>query len=154
MPTIIATLVGYLVKMGVSKVAAKAAAKKIAGYASKHALGLGIGGAYLTNVAMGEYGKAAERGLTREQIQLQNLLAGKAAEATKTTTLESRKKTKEYTEALLAARREERNKELDQALIESFTQSQDRQMMAALQAMQARTAPQTGGMSGILRSSF
>jgi len=150
----IAAILGYLAKIGVSSVAAKMIAKKASTYASKHALGIGIGGAYLGHTAMGEYGKGAERELTREQLQLQTMMAKASAEATKQATLESKKKTKEYTASLLAARREERTKELDETLIQSFMQSQDRQMMMALQAIQGQAAPRTGGMSGVLRSGF
>ena len=150
----IAKLLAYLAKIGVSAVAAKTIAKKAGTYASKHALGLGITGAYVGHTALGEYGKGAERELTREQLQLQTMMAGASAEATKRATLESKKKTKEYTKSLLAARREERTHELDESLIQSFMQSQDRQMMMALQAIQTQAAPRTGGMSGVLRSSF
>ena len=159
MPAFVATMIAYLVKMGVTKYAAKAAAKKIAGvatkaYASKNFLPVALGGAMVGQTVLGQLGEASNRKMTKEQIDIQNMMGLSSAEVTKRLTEESRTKTKEYTKALLEAKREEQDKELDRTMMESFMSSQDRQMAMAMQAIQSQNAPRTGGMTNVLRSSF
>lgn len=129
-------------------------------YQSKHFLPLLLGAGYLGSEAIGEKGRAGERKLTAEQLKLQNLLTKASAEATEKTVKESRAKTKEYIEALMKAQREERKEARDTAAIQSFTESQDRQMALIIQAMQTMSqrqmgastaAPGGGGMLGLMR---
>ena len=159
LPVIAAKFAAYLVKMGISTVVAKAAAKKIAGvatkaYKSKHFWPGVVGAGFVGQTGLTELGRAGERKLTKEQMELQNLLGASSAEATKKLTEESKAKTKEYVKALLAAKRDERDKELDRTMMESFMSSQDRQMAMAMQAIQTQNAPRTGGMTNVLRSAF
>ena len=123
-------------------------------YKSKHFWSAAIGAGLVGQTALTEVGRAGERKLTKEQMDLQNLLGASSAEATKKLTEESKAKTKEYVKALLAAKRDEQDKELDRTMMESFMSSQDRQMAMAMQAIQAQNAPRTGGMTNVLRSTF
>ena len=128
-------------------------------YGSKyflHALlGAGYGGTKLLEAA----GQAGERGLTKEQIKLQSLIQKASAEATKLSVEESRKKTKEYIKALLKSKREDVKAARELASIQSFQQSQDRQMALIMQAVQALSQRQMGastqapggGMLGLMR---
>ncbi|KKN48927.1 hypothetical protein LCGC14_0647860 [marine sediment metagenome] len=118
-------------------------------------LGYGfLGGSML----LGAAGQRGERGLTREQLKLQTLMAKASGEATKRTVKESRANTKKYITALMKAQREERREERDMEAMRSFTASQDRQMALVLQAMQAIGQRQPGaggaGMMGLMRGGF
>lgn len=113
-----------------------------------------VTGGMLGTTAMGEMGRKGERELTKEQLELQRLLGESSAEVTKKLALESKENTKEYIKTLLAAKREERKQEIDRSLMDAFMQSQDRRMAMTMQAIQGQTAPRTGGMSGVLRSTF
>ena len=143
--------------------AAGAAAAKIpaalkAFYGSKHFLTALLGAGYLGGTAVGAIGQAGERGLTREQLKLQTLMGKASAEATKRGVKESRAKTKEYITALLKTRREEAKETRDIAAMQSFTQSQDRQMALVLQAIQGLGQRQPGasgaGILGLMRGGF
>ncbi len=128
-------------------------------YGSKHLLTALIGAGYLGGKAV-EIGEGfGERGLSREQMRLQALLGKTSAEATKRGVKESRARTKEYMDALLKAKREEAKETRELAAMQSFTQSQDRQMALVMQAMQALSQKQMGsstqapgaGMLGLMR---
>jgi hypothetical protein len=132
-------------------------------FGAKHLLSLLMGGAFLGSTALGEYGKAGERGLAREQIELQKLLGVAKAETSKRMTKESRAATEKYTKSLLKAKRDERRQARELALMESFSRSQDRQMALILQAVQGIASQPTGapsrtaggsGMLGLMRSSL
>lgn len=150
--------------MPIPAVAAAAALKIPAAlkalYGSKHFLTALLGAGYLTSTGVGAYGQAGERGLSREQMRLQALLAKSSAEATKRGVKESRARTKEYIKALLKAKKEEAKEMREFAALQSFTQSQDRQMALVMQAMQALSRKQMGastqapggGMLGLMRS--
>lgn len=141
---------------------AKAPAALKALYASKHFWPLLIGGGFLGQTALGEVGKAGERGLSREQIRMQRLMAESQAIATRRATEESRERAKEYTKTLLKAKKEERKESREARLMESFMTSQDRQVALLMQAIQgiAQQRPQYqpasaeggGGMLGLMRS--
>jgi len=128
-------------------------------FISKHLISLLIGGGILGSQVLGEVERGGERKLSRERMLLEAKLAESSAEAGKTATAESRKRTKEYTDQLLKLKREERAEARDVAAMQSFTQSQDRQMAILMQAVQAMTArpggantqAPGGGMLGILR---
>jgi hypothetical protein len=129
-------------------------------YGSKNFLPALIGAGYLGSEALGAVEQAGERGLTKEQLRLQNLISKASAEATKMSVEESRKNTEKYIKALMKAKREESKENRDLAALQSFTQSQDRQMALVIQAMQAMTnkqmgastsAPGGGGMLGLMR---
>ena len=118
------------------------------------ALGVGMLG--------GALGQAGERGLTREQLRIQTLIQKASAEATKMTVKESRANTKKYIAALMKAKREERRETRDIMAMQTFQQSQDRQMALVLQAVQALSRRPMGastqapgaGMVGLMRGSF
>jgi len=145
-------------------IAVAAAATKIPAalktlYASKHFLTALMAGGYLTSTAVGAMGQAGERGLSRKQMELQALLGKTSAEATKRGVKESRARTKEYMDTLLKAKKEEAKESRELAAMQSFTQSQDRQMALVMQAMQAMGQRQMGastqapgaGMLGLMR---
>lgn len=131
-------------------------------YGSKHFLTALFGAGYLTSAGLGAYGQAGERGLTREQMRLQTLLQKVSAEATERGVKESRAKTKEYMKALLKAKKEERKEVRELAAMQSFTESQNRQMSLVIQAMQVMGGRQMGaatqspgaGMLGLMRGGF
>ena len=128
-------------------------------YGSKHFITALLGAGYLGSTAVGAYGQAGERGLSREQMKLQGLMTKASAEATKRGVKESRARTKEYISALLKAKKEERKETREMAALQSFTQSQDRQMALVIQAIQALSQRQMGastqapggGMLGLMR---
>lgn len=128
-------------------------------YGSKHFLTALLGAGYLTSTGVGAYGQAGERGLAREQLKLQGLIGKASAEATKRGVKESRARTKEYIKALLAAKKEDVKERREFAALQSFTQSQDRQMALVIQAIQtmgqrqmgAATQAPGGGMLGLMR---
>jgi len=129
-------------------------------FISKHLLSLLIGGGILGSQVLGEVERGGERKLSRERMNLEALLAETSAEAGKKATIESRKRTKEYTEQLLKLKREERREARDIAAMASFTASQDRQMAMILQAVQGLSArpggastgaPVRGGMLNLMR---
>ena len=151
---------------GAAKVAlpllAKLPAYAKALYGSKHFLTALIGAGYLGSTAVGAYGQAGERGLTREQMRLQGLMGKASAEATKRGVKESRAKTKEYIKALLKAKKEDVEERREFAALQSFTQSQDRQMALVIQAIQslsrrpmgAATQAPGAGMVGLMKGGF
>lgn len=123
------------------------------------ALGYGFLG---TGMLAGAYGQAGQRGLSREQLELQKLMGTASAEATKRTVKESRARTKEYIAALLKAKKEDVKERREFAALQSFTQSQDRQMALVIQAIQTMSQRQMGaatqapgaGMVGLMRGGF
>ncbi len=152
---------------GLAAGAAVGAASKIpallkAFYGSKHFLTALLGAGYLGSTAVGAVGQAGERGLTREQMRLQGLMGTVSAEATKRTVKESRARTKEYIAALLKAKKEERKETRELAAMQSFTESQNRQMALVIQAISAMGQKQMGastqapgaGMVGLMRGGF
>lgn len=131
-------------------------------YGSKHFLSALLGAGYLGGQGLTALGQAGERGLSREQIRLQGVISKASAEATKRSVTESRARTKEYIAALLKAKKEEAREARETAALQSFTQSQDRQMALVIQAIQALSQRQAGastqapggGMVGLMRGSF
>lgn len=131
-------------------------------YAGKHFIPALLGAGYLGSTAVGAYGQAGERGLTREQMRLQTLMGKASAEATERTVKESRARTKEYMKTLLKAKREERKETREFAALQSFTESQNRQMALVIQAIQTMGQRQMGaatqapgaGMLGLMRGGF
>jgi hypothetical protein len=128
-------------------------------YGSKHLLSMLLAGGILGGTALSEYGKAGERGLTREQIALQKILAESRAAAAERGTKEARKRTEKYMERLLKMRTAEKREARESEMLESFTRSQDRQMALVLQALQGMTQRPTGaprapggGMMDLMRS--
>lgn len=131
-------------------------------YGSKHFITALLGAGYLGSTAVGAIGQAGERGLTREQMRLQTKMGMVSAEATKRTVKESRARTKEYIAALLKAKKEERKETREMAAMQSFTESQNRQMALVIQAIQTMGQRQMGaatqapgaGMVGLMRGGF
>jgi hypothetical protein len=131
-------------------------------YASKNFLPALLGAGYLGSTAVGAIGQAGERGLSREQMKLQALMGKASAEVTERTVKESRARTKEYITALLKAKKEEAKETRELAAMQSFTESQNRQMALVLQAVQALSQRQMGastqgpgvGMVGLMRGGF
>ena len=131
-------------------------------YKSKHFIPALLGAGYLGSTAVGAVGQAGERGLTREQMRLQALMGKASAEATKRGVKESRTRTKEYIKALLVAKKEDVKERREFAALQSFTQSQDRQMALVIQAIQTMGQRQGGaatqapgaGMLGLMRGGF
>ncbi len=128
-------------------------------YQSKNFIPALLGAGYLGSTAVGAVGQAGERGLSREQMKLQLLMGKSSAEATERTVKESRAKTKEYIKSIMKMKKEERKEARDLQALQSFTQSQDRQMALVIQAIQtmgqrqggASTAAPGGGMLGLMR---
>jgi len=131
-------------------------------YGSKHFLTALLGAGYLGSTAVGAYGQAGERGLTREQMRLQALLGKASAEATERGVKESRARTKEYMKTLLKVKKEEKKEAREFMALQSFTESQNRQMALIIQAMQTMGQRQMGaatqapgaGMVGLMRGGF
>jgi len=131
-------------------------------YASKHFIPALLGAGYLGSTAVGAMGQAGERGLAREQLRLQELMGKASAEATERGVKESRARTKEYMETLLKMRKEEKKEARELAALQSFQQSQDRQMALIIQAIQTMGQRQMGaatqapgtGMLGLMRGGF
>jgi hypothetical protein len=129
-------------------------------YGSKHFITALLGAGYLGSTAVGAYGQAGERGLTQEQMRMQTLFQKASAEATKRGVKESRTKTKEYMKTVTKMIQEERKEARDMAAMQSFQQSQDRQMALVLQAMQsigqqrASARSPGAGMVGLMRGGF
>uniref|UniRef100_A0A6M3J8U2 Uncharacterized protein n=1 Tax=viral metagenome TaxID=1070528 RepID=A0A6M3J8U2_9ZZZZ len=125
---------------------------------SKYFLHLLLGAGYLGGKGITAAEQAGERGLTREQMRLQELMQKASAEATERGYKESRAKAKEYTEALLKMRKEEMRESRDIAAMQAFTESQNQQMALVLQAVQAIGQRQPGrggaGVLGLLRGGF
>ncbi len=133
-----------------------------AAYKSKYLLhGLGYG-ALGGSMLLGAAGQAGERGLSREQLRLQGVMGMASAEATKRGVKESRARTKEYIKALLKAKKEDVKERREFAALQSFTQSQDRQMALVIQAIQTLSQRQAGastqapgaGMVGLMKGGF
>jgi len=120
-----------------------------------------LGGAFLGQTALDQVGKAGDRNLSREELALQKILGINQADVTKRMTEESRKRTKEYTDALLKARKEDKKERRESELMQSYMGSQDRQTAMLMQAIQgvSQAAPQAprassgSGMVGLMRSS-
>ena len=131
-------------------------------YAGKHFIPALLGAGYIGSMGVQAYGQAGERGLTREQMRLQTLLGKASAEATKRGVKESRARTKEYIKALLKSKREEAKETREMAAMQSFTESQNRQMALVIQAIQTMGQRQMGaatqapgaGMVGLMRGGF
>ena len=131
-------------------------------YAGKHFIPALLGAGYVGSMGVQAYGQAGERGLTREQMRLQTLLGKASAEATKRGVKESRARTKEYISALLKAKKEEAKETRELAAMQSFTESQNRQMALVIQAIQTMSQRQMGaatqapgaGMVGLMRGGF
>ena len=130
-----------------------------AAYTSKNFWKYGLTGAYLGQTAIGVGEGMGERGLTREQLALQKLLATSGVAASKMETERAERKSKEYTDLLLKSRAEDRAAEREQNMMAMFQQQQERQMAMILQAMQVASqrpsaAARPAGTLGLMRSNF
>lgn len=131
-------------------------------YKSKHFIPALLGAGYFGSMGLEAAGQAGERGLTREQLRLQTLMQKASAEATQRGVKESRAKTKEYIKALMKSKREEAKEVRELAAMQSFTESQNRQMALVIQAMQVMGQRQMGaatqspgaGMVGLMKGGF
>jgi len=131
-------------------------------YASKAFWPTLFGAGYLGSTGAEAYGQAGERGLAREQMGLQAQMGKASAEATERTVKESRARTKEYMKTLLKVKKEERKEAREFAALQSFTESQNRQMALVLQAVQTLSQRQMGaatqspgaGMVGLMKGAF
>jgi hypothetical protein len=126
---------------------------------SKNIIPLLLGGGYLTHVGLEEYGKAGERKLTKAQMDLQDKILKASAEAQKRLYKESQTSKKEEKEQLITLIREQNKRDLEKEMMQSFTESQNRQMAMLLQTLQAAAtppagAPRGGGMLNLVRSEF
>ncbi len=134
----------------------------IKGLSTGQLLGLLATGGFLGSTALTEYGKVGERGLSREQIALQKILGESQAKATKRSVKEDRAKSDKYMKTLLKMQQAEKREARDAAMMQSFTQSQDRQMAMIMQAVQAQSQRQMGaatqssgvGMISSMRSNY
>ena len=153
--------------VGLAAGAALAGAAKIpmalkALYAGKHFIPALLGAGYIGSMGVQAVGQAGERGLTREQMRLQTLMGKASAEATKRGVTESRARTKEYIKALLKSKREEAKETREFMALQSFTESQNRQMALVIQAIQTMSQRQMGastqapgaGMVGLMKGGF
>ena len=151
-----------MVAPAVAALGAKLPALLKAFYASKHFIPALLGAGYLGSTAVGAVGQAGERGLAREQLGLQTQMGKASAEATQRSVKESRARTKEYMKTLLKVKKEERKEAREFAALQSFTESQNRQMALVIQAVQALSQRQMGaatqspgaGMVGLMRGGF
>ncbi len=115
-------------------------------------------GAYLASMGLDAAGRVGQYGLSKEQMRAQIQMGKTSAEAAKMSVKESRTRSKEYIATLLKAQKEEAREKRDLASLQSFTQSQDRQMALILQTMQSigqqRNAARGSGagMLGLMRS--
>lgn len=128
-----------------------------AAYASKSFLPWALGGAYVGEKAIGIGEGIGERGLTREQLALQKLLAESGIAASKKETVRAEKKSKEYMDMILKVKEEERRDTREAAMLEMFQQNQNRQMAMIMQATQALSQRPTisgGGMLGVMRGAI
>lgn len=131
-------------------------------YKSKNFIPALLGAGYFGGMGVEALGQAGERGLTREQMKLQTLMGKASAEATERTVKESRAKTKEYVKALLEVKKEEKKEAREFMALQSFTESQNRQMALVIQAIQTMGQRQMGaatqapraGMLGLMRGGF
>jgi len=103
---------------------------------------------FFAHMGVREYGKAGERKLTKAQIDLQEKVAKASAEATKRLVEESRKGKREEKRELLSFVREQGKRETENQMMQSFVDSQNRQMAMLMQAFQAVAARPTGAPTG------
>lgn len=108
------------------------------------------GGAYFGNEILNQIGAGKQRDISREELALQEKLAGMSAEATKLLVQESRASTEKSNKESREMRKEDIRRAQDDKLMEMFMGGQDRQMAALLNAMQgmASTSSLTGSSSG------
>jgi hypothetical protein len=132
-------------------------AKTAGPWVAKHPWGL-LGAGWM---GLNEVGQMGERGLMKEQLRLQEEMGKSSAEAAKKGTKESRRMAEKYLQILTQAKRDEAREERESLLMQSYMESQNRQVAMLLQAMQGltATAPQTGvnpsaGMTALLRSNL
>lgn len=118
-------------------------AKAAAPWISKHLIELLIGGGWLVSKGLESGGKYGERGLLREEMRGKAKLGESSAEATKMLTRRSQLQTKEYTKRLTKIKEDERNEARNTALLQSYMQNQNNQMMMVMQAIQAMNQMKT-----------
>jgi hypothetical protein len=131
-------------------------------YKSKNFVPALLGAGYFGSMGLEAVGQAGERGLTREQLRLQTLMQKASGVATERGVKESRAKTKEYIKALMKAKRDESKEVQELVAMQSFTESQNRQMAMVIQAIQVMGGRQMGsatqspgaGMVGLMRGGF
>lgn len=116
-------------------------------------------GGILGATGISELGRKGERKLTKEQMELQRLLGESSAEVTKKMSLESKENTEKYIKELLKAKEAEDKQAREDAMMQAFMASQDRQIGMAMQAIQGMSArptnvPRSGGMLATMRSTF
>lgn len=142
---------------------------KIAKYATKggkYALklakahpGTTMAGGFLGMTAVEEIGRAGERKMTKEELEMQKLLQEAAAEAVKKQVEDSKINTEKYIKELAKFKKEEEAKAREDEMMQAFLQGQEQNtasMMQALGGMSARPSgtPSGGGMLGIMRQGY
>jgi hypothetical protein len=114
--------------------------------------GVSLGSDYLN--------KRGEQKLGMEQIRSQERMATSERKASEKATKKSRASAEEYMQTLLKEKTKERISDKEAIMLNSFLQSQDRQMALIMQAIQGATqSPYTtvkpgssAGMTGLMRT--
>jgi hypothetical protein len=120
-------------------------------------LGLLYGGASLGSEFIGKRG---EQKLGMEQIRSQERMATNERKATEKATKASKASAEKYMQTLMREKTKERISDKEAIMLNSFLQSQDRQMALIMQAIQGATqSPYTSvspgpsaGMTGLMRT--
>ncbi|MGD2065664.1 MAG: hypothetical protein PVI43_00660 [Candidatus Bathyarchaeota archaeon] len=120
-------------------------------------LGLLYGGASLGSNIIAKRG---EQKLGMEQIRSQERMASNERKATEEATKKSRTSAEKYLKTLMEEKTKERISDKESLMLNSFLQSQDRQMALIMQAIQgASQSPYTSvspgssaGMTGLMRT--
>jgi len=124
-------------------------------YASKAFWPAVTTGGMLGVTAMGEKGRAEERELTKEQLDIQKLLQSVSAEANKKLTTESKARTEKMINTLMKSRKEEMLAERENQMMQTFMGLQGQRMGMVTQAIQGLSqTPYGGGMTGVMRQGF
>lgn len=114
-------------------------------------------GGILGATALGEAGKAGERKMTREQLALQTMIQKAAAEATKKQVDESRMNTDKYIKEMVKVQKANEARAREDALMQSFMESQNRQLALTMQALGGMTAGPSNpgaGTFGVMRQGY
>ena len=120
-------------------------------------LGLLYGGA---NLGSDFLNKRGEQKLGMEQIRSQERIAANERAATEKATKTSKESAEKYLQTLMKEKTKERISDKESIMLNSFLQSQDRQMALIMQAIQGATqSPYTSvspgssaGMTGLMRT--
>jgi uncharacterized membrane protein YheB (UPF0754 family) len=126
-------------------------------YASKAFWPLVTTRGFLGATAIGERGKSKERKLTKKQMELQRLVQEATMEATKQQVIESKANTEKYIKEFAKIQEQEAKRAREDALMQAFMESQNRQMEATMSAIQGISmGPSRPGVGtfGVMRSSI